>query len=158
MVFTTAHLHSRKSELKFCAGSNSTCGVSDSRRWGSLFAKRLSSVNNTSKTIHNHHHHHFYLVTWSNLVLSRSSGHFQLNFSCRQFALRMWIVYDNLLMIYFVCLFDFCTLARYCGIYNLGTKIMKLIANIRDFVWMSWNFIVTNEHIIALTFFYNAWF
>ena len=43
--------------------------VGDSRWWGSLTmvpagnkAKRLSSVNHTTKTIHHHHHHHLHRV------------------------------------------------------------------------------------------------
>ena len=59
VVITTAQLHSSKSELRFCAGS--LC-VGDSWWRGSLTmvptgneAKRLSSVNHTTKTIHHHH-------------------------------------------------------------------------------------------------------
>ena len=58
---TTAQLHSTKPELRFCAGSNPARRVGDSRWWGSLTmvpagnkAKRLSSVNHTTKTIHHH--------------------------------------------------------------------------------------------------------
>ena len=55
--------HSSKAELRFCAGSNPTRGVSEIRdgedlgRWSRLAnkAKRLSSVNHTTKTIHHHH-------------------------------------------------------------------------------------------------------
>ena len=69
VVITTAQLHSTKPELRYCAGSNSwRAGVlacswraGDSRWWGSLkmvptgnMAKRLSSVNHTTKTIHHH--------------------------------------------------------------------------------------------------------
>ena len=53
--------------------------VGDSRWWGSLTmvpagnkAKRLSSVNHTTKTIHHHYHHHhrreqssLFLITWN---------------------------------------------------------------------------------------------
>ena len=59
MVITTAQLHSTKPELRFCAGSNPARRVGDSRWWGCLTmvpagnkAKRLSSVNQTPKTIH----------------------------------------------------------------------------------------------------------
>ena len=45
--------------------------VGDSQWWGSLTmvpagnkAKRLSSVNHTTKTIHHHHHHVWYLVRY----------------------------------------------------------------------------------------------
>ena len=65
VVITTAQLHSTKPELRFCAGSNPARRVGDSWWWGSLTmipagnkAKRLSSVNHTTKTIHHHHHHH----------------------------------------------------------------------------------------------------
>ena len=65
-VITTAQLHSTKPELRFCAGSNPARRVRDSRWWGSLTivpagnkAKRLSSVNHTTETIHHHHHHHY---------------------------------------------------------------------------------------------------
>ena len=87
VLITTAQLHSTKSELRFCAGSNPAwhigdncttsfnlawtqvlrgfkpCSrrVGDSRWWRSLTmvpagnkAKRLSSVNHTTKTIHHH--------------------------------------------------------------------------------------------------------
>ena len=44
VVITTARLHSRKFELRFCAGSNPACGVSE--------IKRLSPVNHAIKIIH----------------------------------------------------------------------------------------------------------
>ena len=66
MVTTTTQLHSTKPELRFYAGSNPA-----SRWWGSLAmvpagnkAKRLSSVNHTTKTIHHH---------WSSSSASSSS-------------------------------------------------------------------------------------
>ena len=64
VVITTAQLYSTKPEVRFCAGSYPVC-VGDSRWRGSLTmapagnkAKRLSSVNHTTKTIHHHHHYH----------------------------------------------------------------------------------------------------
>ena len=64
VVITTVQLHSTKPELRFCAGSNPARLVGDSRWWGSLTmvpagnkAKRLLSVNHTTKTIHHHLHH-----------------------------------------------------------------------------------------------------
>ena len=61
---TTAQLHSTKPELRFYAGSNPACGVSeihdgkDLWQWFRLEIrlKPLSSVNHTTKTIHHHHH------------------------------------------------------------------------------------------------------
>ena len=66
VVITAAQLHSTKSELRFCAGSNPACGVSEICdgenfwQWSRLEirCKRLSSVNHSAKTIHHHHHHH----------------------------------------------------------------------------------------------------
>ena len=65
MVITTAQLHSTKPEIRFCAGSNPSRRVGDSRWWGCLTmvsagnkAKRLSSVNHTPKIVH----HKFYSV------------------------------------------------------------------------------------------------
>ena len=65
VVITTAQLHSTKPELRFCAGSNPARRAGYSRWWGSLTmvragnkAKRLSSVDHTTKTIHHLHHHH----------------------------------------------------------------------------------------------------
>ena len=65
VVITTAQLHSPKPELSFCAGSNPARGVSEIRegedlwQWSRLEIRlRLSSVNDTTKTIHHHHHHH----------------------------------------------------------------------------------------------------
>ena len=66
VVVTIAQLHSTKPELRFCAGSNHACGMSEIRD-GEDFAiffsivpagnkaKRLSLVNHTTKTIHHHH-------------------------------------------------------------------------------------------------------
>ena len=51
VVITAAQLHSTKHELRFCAGSNPACAVSEA---GNM-ATRLSSVNHTKKTIHHHH-------------------------------------------------------------------------------------------------------
>ena len=71
VVITIAQLHSIKPELRFCAGSNPARRVGDSRWWGSLTmapagnkAKRLSSVNHTTRTIHHHHHQCWYVVTF----------------------------------------------------------------------------------------------
>ena len=64
VVIATAQLHSSMSELRFCAGSNSACGVSEIRDGENLWQwprlqitlKRLSSVHHTTKTIHHHDH------------------------------------------------------------------------------------------------------
>ena len=60
VVITTAQIHSTKPELRFCTGSKSACGVPEIRDMVSAGnkAKRLSSVNHTTKTINHHHHHH----------------------------------------------------------------------------------------------------
>ena len=62
MVITTAKLHSKKTELQFSADSNPLRCVGDLRWWDSLpmvpagnKAKRLSSVNHSTKTTHHHH-------------------------------------------------------------------------------------------------------
>ena len=60
MVITTAQLHSSKSELRFCVGSNPAGGGSEICdgenlwQWSRLEIrrKRLSSVNHSTKTIH----------------------------------------------------------------------------------------------------------
>ena len=56
VVITTAHLHSTKPELRFCAGSNPTCSVSEIHDGEDLTmvpagnkAKRVSLVNHTIK-------------------------------------------------------------------------------------------------------------
>ena len=75
VVITTAQLHSTKTELRFCAGSNPAHGVSeicdgeDLWQWSRLEIRlHLSSVNHTTKTIHHHHHHHhhhhLYYIEW----------------------------------------------------------------------------------------------
>ena len=78
VVITTAQLHSTKSELRFCAGSNPACGVSeicDSEnlwQWSRLEIRRkhLSSVNHSAKTIH----HQFVIITqWYNLMQLQKS-------------------------------------------------------------------------------------
>ena len=63
VVIATAQLHSSKSELRFCAGSNPARVVSEIRdgedlwQWSWLEIRlRLSSVNHTTKTIYHHHH------------------------------------------------------------------------------------------------------
>ena len=69
-IISTSQLHSTKPELKLCAGFKSCSRrVGDSRWWGSLAmapagdkAKRLSSVNHTTKINHHHHHHQVYHV------------------------------------------------------------------------------------------------
>ena len=61
VVITTAKLHSTKSELRFCAGSNPTHGVSEicdgknlwQWSWLEIRRKRLLSINHSAKT--NHH-------------------------------------------------------------------------------------------------------
>ena len=61
MVITTARLHSTKSELRFCTGSNSARGVSEVFDGGGYLimvptgneAQRLSSVNHTTKNHQN---------------------------------------------------------------------------------------------------------
>ena len=66
VVITTAQLNSTKSELRFCAGSNSARGLSEIsdgeslRQWSRLeiTQKRLSSVNQSAKTVHHLHHYH----------------------------------------------------------------------------------------------------
>ena len=71
VVFATAQLHSSKSELRFCAGSNPARVVSEIRdgedlwQWSWLEIRlRLSSVNHTTKTIYHHHHpHHRWMKT-----------------------------------------------------------------------------------------------
>ena len=56
VVITAAQLPSTKSELRFCAGSNPACEVSEicDRKWSRLeiWHKRLSSVNHSAKTVH----------------------------------------------------------------------------------------------------------
>ena len=58
-VITTAQLYSSKPEHKFCAGLNPARGVSEMVTYipAGNNAKRLSSVNHTTKTIHHHHQH-----------------------------------------------------------------------------------------------------
>ena len=69
VVMATIQLHSTEPELRFYTGSNPDRDVPEivrmSRWWGCLTmvpagnkAKRFSSVNHTTKTIHHHHHHH----------------------------------------------------------------------------------------------------
>ena len=59
VVITTAQLHSTKPELRICAGSNHALGGLEIRDGEDLNkAKRLSSVNHTTKTIHLLHRHH----------------------------------------------------------------------------------------------------
>ena len=61
VVIATAQLHSTKPELRFCAGSNPALTIVPAGNK----AKRLSSVNHATKTIHHHHHH---TVVWDNIV------------------------------------------------------------------------------------------
>ena len=62
VVITTAQFHSAKPELKLCAGSNSAHDVSEIRNLPTgNNAKRLSSVNHTTKAIHHHYHHHHHI-------------------------------------------------------------------------------------------------
>ena len=78
MVITTTQLHSTKPELRFCAGSNPSRGVSEIRDGEDLTmvpvgnkAKGLSSVENTTKTIHHHHHLHHKMI---NINYKRSNS------------------------------------------------------------------------------------
>ena len=71
VVITTAHFHSTKPELRFCAGSNPACGMSEIRDGEDLTivpagnkAKGPLSVNHTTKTILHHHHHHHQILAF----------------------------------------------------------------------------------------------
>ena len=62
MCNQSTQIYSSKSELRICAGSYPTCGVSEIRDGKELTmdparnkAKRLSSVSHTTKTVHHHH-------------------------------------------------------------------------------------------------------
>ena len=63
VVITTAQLHSTKPKLRHCAGSNPARGVSEILEApDGNKAKRLSSINHTTKAIyHDHHDHHHHL-------------------------------------------------------------------------------------------------
>ena len=56
VVITAAQLPTTKSKLRLCAGSNPACEVSEicDRKWSRLEIrrKRLSSVNQSAKTVH----------------------------------------------------------------------------------------------------------
>ena len=82
VVVTNAQLHSPKSELIFCAGSNPACSLSKicegenlwERSRLEIICKHLSSINHPTKRIphhqhhHRHHHHHHrqtYDVRWT---------------------------------------------------------------------------------------------
>ena len=86
VVITNAWLHSTKPELRFCAGSNPVCSVSEIRdgedlwQWSRLGnkTKRLSSFNHTTKTIH--HHHHIYPFIHIYLTSHHISYHLSFHF------------------------------------------------------------------------------
>ena len=69
----TAQIHSSKPKVRFCAGSNQARGVSeihghvDDSVPARNKAKRLPSVNYTTKTIHVHPHHDHHHVALCNI-------------------------------------------------------------------------------------------
>ena len=65
MPITNAQIHSPKSELRFCAGSNPARGLLEIRdgeitcnKLAGKKDKRLSSDNHAEKAVHYHHHYH----------------------------------------------------------------------------------------------------